>query len=382
MLSMYLFNFLFNATFSLLTGMLVVGMILKLFKVQQDTWRLTLLSLPFVKVLYDLAQGIPEKSVLKLGLDPFTFPDNSRYFNLGFGWSNWGPRIQGFFILKGSNKEQYTASGSDLLYYYLKKQGFSAAITATVAIICAVSIFLLARRISNAWKFESIRRQDRSNSQLFKIQKIDFRKVEIYISQAFSGTPFTGGILNPYICIPSETFKNLSEAELKAVIAHEMGHVQKFDLLFTVAIQLLGDLLWFVPFYRGLSRKIDRLREIIADRYAIKTGASGAALASALIKLKEIPATREKFILYSAFMRESSLLKTRVEILLQDQDVKAGRLGWKIKLLRYVIVVWAAGMVMTSTLAGNHSIHISPPTGWYKAFLDFFDVNVTEFSED
>ena len=176
MLSMYLFNFLFNATFSLLTGLLVVGMILKLFKVQQDTWRLTLLSLPFVKVLYDLAQGIPENSVLKLGLDPFTFPDNTRYFNLGMGWSNWGPRLQAFFILKGPNKEQYTASGSDLLYFYLKRQGLDMAIRGTVALVCAVSVFFLIRIILNAWKFESLRRQDRGNSQLYKIEKIDFRK--------------------------------------------------------------------------------------------------------------------------------------------------------------------------------------------------------------
>ncbi|MCB0412372.1 MAG: hypothetical protein KDD22_07590 [Bdellovibrionales bacterium] len=65
---------------------------------------------------------------------------------------------------------------------------------------------------------------------------------------------------------------------------------------------------------------------------------SPIVLASALVRLKEIPETNDRFILYSAFFRE-----------------KAPRFGWQYKWVRFAISVWIASAVMFTTIGGNHT---------------------------
>ena len=153
------------------------------------------------------------------------------------------------------------------------------------------------------------------------------------------------------------------------MIAHELGHIRQMDLPVTVAIQFLGDLFWFVPGYRRLSRRIDRLREIVADQWAVRSGIQSALLASALVKLKEIPETSDRFILYSAFFREKSLLKTRVEKLVEVDKEKPSRFGWQIPAVRYVVSFWILIGTMASSLAGNH-VHVLGEAEMVNQFLN------------
>lgn len=102
------------------------------------------------------------------------------------------------------------------------------------------------------------------------------------------------------------------------------------NLIVTILIQGLGDVFWFVPGYRWLSRKIDRLREIVADSWTVSSNIEPHFLASALLKLKEIPESNGRFVLYSAFFREKSLLKERVERLMGTVKDKNPRFGWQI----------------------------------------------------
>jgi beta-lactamase regulating signal transducer with metallopeptidase domain len=195
--------------------------------------------------------------------------------------------------------------------------------------------------------------------------------VDVYLSKSFTGTPFTGGIFKPYICIPFTTYKRLTEKEINAVIAHELGHIRQFDIVFTMFIQALGDIFWFIPGYRWLCRKIDRTREIVADQYAVKNGISGEFLASALLKLKELPDCGNKFILYSALTLEKSLLKTRIGRLLGDLIDKKERLGWRYLGVRWAVTFCIIGTVMNSTLAGNYEAQFSDPSGLLKFIIDY-----------
>lgn len=160
----------------------------------------------------------------------------------------------------------------------------------------------------------------------------------------------------------------LSKEELNAVLKHELGHIRQFDLLVTILIQVLGDFFWFVPGYRWLSRKIDRLREIVADQWAVTNGAIPEVLASALVRLKEIPETNDRFILYSDFFREKSLLKIRVKRLIEENFEKAPRFGWQYKWVRYAMTVWIASAVMFTTIGGNHTTAELKNPEWFNQY--------------
>ena len=120
----------------------------------------------------------------------------------------------------------------------------------------------------------------------------------------------------------------------------------------TIAIQILGDLFWFVPGYRWLNRRIEQLREIVADQWAIGNGANPEFLASALLTLKETSSANKRMILYSAFFKEKSLIKLRIQKLLGKNCGKPPRFGWQYKWVRYVASMWITLVVILSTVGG------------------------------
>lgn len=348
------FNLLANSALSLAAGILVISLAIWFFRIETGPWKLFLLSLPFVKIVYDCLQGIPANSILLTGIDPFLLPPKHQAISIGGGLSSWWPVFDLKFSVQDLNGHEYAASIGDYLVIWLNRKFGAEVPLAIVVAIVTVATTLVVVRCVHAWRFERRRKADRPLAQTIELKRMAGRQIDIYVSDAFSGTPFTGGCFRPYICIPRDAFLRLDVNELQAVVAHELGHIRQFDVVVTVLIQLLGDLFWFVPGYRWLSRKVDRLREIVADQWAVKSGIAPARLASSLLKLKEIPEPNERFVLYSAFFREPSLLKTRVERLLDRHQEKRPRLGWQNRWLRMALAAWIGAAVMLATLGGNH----------------------------
>ncbi|MGZ3768993.1 MAG: M56 family metallopeptidase [Bdellovibrio sp.] len=372
MTTLIFFNLFSNAVFSFWIGLLVVFFFIKLFRVRTGPWKLFLLLLPFIKVLYDFLSGVPTNSILVQHINPFKVQPGFQTINIGIGGSYWGPTLQLLFTVKDALKNQFAASAGDYLFFWIA--GKHATIPAfAVLFALSVSAFLVGRRLFHAYRFESLRKEDRTFSFQLGTEKIDFRTVDVYISKGFAGTPFTGKIFKPYICIPEETYKNLKAEEIAAVLAHEIGHIRQFDIVFTMFIQFLGDFFWFVPGYRWLSRKIDCLREIVADQFAVKTGIRGEYLASALLTLKEIPKDENNFVLYSAFARERSLLKTRILFLLGETAEKSERFGWNFLLVRIILSIWITKAVVNSSLGGNYGTNFASPESLIKLLTDHFN---------
>jgi beta-lactamase regulating signal transducer with metallopeptidase domain len=355
MATLAFFNLLVNSIFSLAAGLLVVLFFLWLFRVETGPWKLFLLSLPFLKIVYDFSRGVPENSILWTGIDPFTLPPKHHTLQIGGGFSYWGPSLDASFSVKSVDGAEFATSVGDHLAIWLSRTFGSGLLIAALSIAIAVAATLLVRRVIHGIRFERRRRLDRKGASTLAMERAGARDVDVYVSRTFSGSPFTGGLLRPYICIPKDAQEKLSAEELKAVIAHELGHVRQLDLLGTIITQALGDLFWFVPGYRLLSRKIDRIREIVADQWAVRSGTDPAQLASALVKLKEIPDAADRFVLYSAFIREKSLLKTRVERLIGKTVDKKPRFGWQLRGVRVLVSVWIVASVMTATFGGNHT---------------------------
>ena len=370
--SVTFFNLLINSTLSLATGLLVVSFSIWLFRVETGPWKLFLLSLPFLKIVYDVLRGVPANSVVFGGVDPFSLPPNHQMFSIGAGLTPWGPVLTGLFTVADLKGNHFAASVGDYFYLWFLRQFGENAPTILVSCILIIATFLFCRRFIQAVRFEVERRQDRHDGRLFRQEKLGWRAVDIYISKKFEGTPFTGGLFRPYICLPEKALQALEENEVEAVIAHELGHVNSFDLVGTVLIQFLGDLFWFVPGYRWLSRKIDRLRELIADQSALARGTNPLVLASAMVKLKEASLPAENYILYSAFFRERSLLRLRVQRLLGTQAEKKARLGWSWFWIRILVSIWIVSAVLVATIGGYRSESPMVIFGWVRQAIEVF----------
>lgn len=372
------FNLLVNSILSLVVGLVLVYFFIWFFRVETSRWKLFLLSLPFIKIVYDFIRGVPEKSVLFSGVDPFSLPPKHQILSIGAGFDGWTPYLSTVLSVDALDGNTYNSSIGDYFLIWIHRTFGREVPLAIVLFVLLVSFTLLVIRVIQYYKFEKSRRKDRASLLAVRTQKMGLRTVDIYISPNFSGTPFTGGIIKPYICLPEEATKKLSYDELNAVIGHEMGHVRYYDLLVAVLIQALGDLFWFVPGYRWLSRKLDRLREIVADGSAVSTNIEPQFLASALLKLREISAGNDKAILYSAFFREKSLLKERVERLVGNVRERKPRFGWQNRWLRFGVTVFISVVVLNSVFGGNvnNEVVMKAPK-WMETLLKVSCVCVT-----
>jgi Zn-dependent protease with chaperone function len=369
----YALNLYLNAACSFMAGVLVVWASVRFFRIGVSRWKLALLALPFVKVLWDLSyRGIPTSSVVYAGIDPLMLPPKSQTLTIGAGLSKFGPIFNLVFSANVPGGRQYSASFADYAYSYLAKHLGAWVPTAILLALLGTSLFLVVRRITAAAVFEARRRARRASDETVSQVRIGWRVVDVYRSIGYEGTPFTGGVVRPYVCIPESTWASLSEPERESVIQHELAHVRGWDLLGTWIVQLLGDVFWFVPGYSLLSRKIDRMRELLADRQAVDSGARADALASALVKLQTVPETLGGVVLYSAFFRERKLISLRVEALAHGGYDRVSRFGWDWLPIRVLAFAWIAGAVMIATFGGNHEVSVGTVDSW----LDLLPIGI------
>ncbi|MEM8800537.1 MAG: M56 family metallopeptidase, partial [Pseudomonadota bacterium] len=96
------------------------------------------------------------------------------------------------------------------------------------------------------------------------------RKVRLVTSPA-ALTPFTGGIIRPYIYIPGYML-SASPVHLNAVIGHEMAHISRLDDLWIKIEAVIQILFFFLPFAWLAGKRIGDARETICDRMVVSSG--------------------------------------------------------------------------------------------------------------
>jgi hypothetical protein len=98
---------------------------------------------------------------------------------------------------------------------------------------------------------------------------------------------FCAGLLRPHVYVSRGALEQLTDGELRAVIAHERHHSRWRDPLRRVLGRALGDALFFIPVLGRIADRHGTLEEIEADRAAIASVGDKRALASALLKFDQ-----------------------------------------------------------------------------------------------
>lgn len=90
-------------------------------------------------------------------------------------------------------------------------------------------------------------------------------KRKIMLFQSNYASPFTTGILNPVIVLPS----HLPSDKQKLILMHELIHIQHFDSLFLFLRHLVTCFYWFNPLVYLLSTQVEKLAETCCDESVI-----------------------------------------------------------------------------------------------------------------
>jgi beta-lactamase regulating signal transducer with metallopeptidase domain len=347
MLGALAFNLIVNAMLSFTGASVAVWLALRLFRVGADRWQLALLGLPWLKVVWDAARGVPESSFFWQRASG-AYQDFGS-FRAGLGATQWGPLLELRLGAQLSGRS-YPQSAAEVLSSGLSRVTAQLPVYVAGAILL-VSSLLVARRL---WGFRAHARGRRhGQSSVLLVQQRCLGNIVCVVDAAHRGAPYVSGVLAPRVVFSVEHLARLSAAEREACWQHELAHVAHGDTLLSPLLTLLTDAFWFLPGVHWVQRQVRSVMELRADEAALRAGATPEALASALVSTGEhLLASTSPGV---GLVRER-LLARRVRRLLEPAKEPAPRAGFQHAGVRLVLAALIMFGVLQSVFFGNQPL--------------------------
>ena len=158
-----------------------------------------------------------------------------------------------------------------------------------------VGVFLLAIRSLGGWlQLERVRR--RARNMVPEELELGFRRIckQVHVGRSVVLrvsneviSPLAMGVWKVTVILPVSAVLGLPREELEAVMAHELGHIRRWDYLWNLLQMVVESVLFFHPAAWWLSRTVRERREVCCDEIAVRSCAGAAVYARALLLLEE-----------------------------------------------------------------------------------------------
>ena len=134
------------------------------------------------------------------------------------------------------------------------------------------------------------------------------------------------GLRHPRLIIARSVLDSCSDAELRAILAHEQGHIDRRDNLRRLLIWIAPDILNWLPVSETMFAAWREAAEEAADDEAVRCGADGTRLAAALVKVARLAAgSHHQSPMPASALYRGESLERRVRRLLATSDAIASR---------------------------------------------------------
>jgi Zn-dependent protease with chaperone function len=126
------------------------------------------------------------------------------------------------------------------------------------------------------------------------------------------------GVFHPRLLITRGVLDALTDEELRAGVAHELGHWRAWDNLKRLAMRAAPDLLWLTSAAGEIEARWASAAEHAADHRACSDERARCALASALVKVARLTPTRTPIAEPISTLVDGGDIASRVQRLLDD----------------------------------------------------------------
>ncbi|WP_437276330.1 M56 family metallopeptidase [Sorangium sp. So ce375] len=152
--------------------------------------------------------------------------------------------------------------------------------------------------------------------------RIGLRHV-VLTESAGVGSPLVLGASE--ICIPPARLAALTDAEIDAVFAHELAHLERRDGLWFPAAGLVQSILWLQPLCHWASSRFRQTAELACDDRAVELTGDPLSLARALVEVASSASLAPRRAMVPAMARSASALLPRVRRLVDAGKSRARR---------------------------------------------------------
>ncbi len=157
--------------------------------------------------------------------------------------------------------------------------------------------------------------------------------------------PVTWGILRHVILLPND-FEELPVECRRAVLTHELNHIERSDFLIRALTEIVCAVLWFQPLVWIVRRQLREEQERVADDRVLEMGEKPSNYAKLLLEWNERLAGNSDHLPVAAGMIERSGLKLRINAILNPnlERRSTGRLE--------ILLIWLATLSLAIPLTG------------------------------
>jgi Zn-dependent protease with chaperone function len=201
-------------------------------------------------------------------------------------------------------------------------EGFDVSLTTLAVLAVAVLGAAVARGVT-AWS----RAQRRARDWLRVSRPLALTDIGMPAYAIDTDAPVMAlvGVLRPRLLITRPVLEALTDEELRASVAHELGHQRAWDNLKRLAMRAAPDLLFATGAAHLLERRWAAAAERVADRRAGDSGRERCALASALVKVARLTPPVNPVADPISALVDGGDITARVESLLDDAPCAATR---------------------------------------------------------
>jgi len=224
------------------------------------------------------------------------------------------------------------------------RERFVALMPWLVAVWFAGVLFLSLRFIGGLVVAQRLKRRDASPLLEQWQEKLITLAARLRVSRpvrlcesALVEVPTVIGWLRPVILLPVSALTGLSEAQLEALLAHELGHIKRYDYLVNLLQTAVETLLFYHPAVWWLSSQIRQEREHCCDDLAVATCGNVLVYARALAELEQLRGVAPQL----AVAASGGVLLRRIQRLVGNPARPSHRFE-----------SWLAGVIALATICG------------------------------
>jgi GWxTD domain-containing protein len=169
--------------------------------------------------------------------------------------------------------------------------------------------------------------------------------------------PTVIGWLRPAILVPVEFFTGLPVEHIKALLAHELAHVRRFDYIASMLQSIAESVLFYHPAVWWISEQIRSERELCCDDLAVAASGDILTYARALAELESIQPSR----MSPALAANGGSLVNRIRRLIEPElarergnNLPGPAAAWG------MILLWIAGVGVSAVHAAQTPV-VAPP---------------------
>lgn len=221
-----------------------------------------------------------------------------------------------------------------------------------------IGSLVLARVAAGVWQVRRLRQSCQAiplaalDPELQEVLGETKRSVQLLVSDK-ARVPAAVGFRNPAIVLPEWALHELTTAELKPILIHELAHLRRHDDWTNLAQKAVRAVFFFHPAVWWIDARLSVERELACDDAVLAATGNPRAYAGCLIDLLERGCARRGWTMAQALMAHARDASMRIARILQGGMPRSTRIGRVALGMTATVSLACAGVAaLTPTLVG------------------------------